>query len=183
MSDNPLASYKRFLRGETSALEDLVRTYSDALIRFAYCYLNDATLAEDIMEESFAVLLATRKLFNDEAHLRAYLYKVARNKSIDYLRRRGRESSLSDIEEVLSQDNTEEALIKKERNRKIYTCLQQLPDQYREVLCLSYFDGFSNEQICKVMKKSKKQVYNLLARSRAALKEYLLKEGITYEDI
>ena len=183
MPQNGLESYIRFLKGETSALEELVRTYSDSLTRFAYCYLNDSALAEDIMEESFAIFIVKRKHFNDENHLRAYLYKIARNKSIDYLRWRGREVFLSDMEEVFANSNTEENIIKMERDKKVYACMQKLPEQYREVLYLSFFDDFHTEEICRIMKKSNKQIYNLLARSKAALKEILLKEGITHEDI
>lgn len=45
------------------------------------------------------------------------------------------------------------------------------------------FDGFSVKEICHVLKKSAKQVYNLLTRARAALKEILIKEGYSHEDI
>ena len=58
-----------------------------------------------------------------------------------------------------------------------------LPEQYREVLQLAYFDGFSPSEISGVMRKTSKQVYNLLARAKTALKELLEKEGITHEDL
>jgi len=51
------------------------------------------------------------------------------------------------------------------------------------VLQLSFFDGFSIQQICVITRKTSKQVYNLLARAKVALKQLLEKEGITHEDI
>lgn len=183
MSDTGLYNYTRYLLGDKPALNELVRTYSDSLTRYAYCYLHDAAAAEDVMEETFATLIVKRKKFKDEQHFHAYLYKIARNKSIDSLRRRGREVSLDDIEDIMSSNSTEDSVLKQERNRTIYICMQQLPDQYREVLYLSYFDGFSTEEVCRIMKKNTKQVYNLLARAKATLKEIFLKEGITHEDI
>lgn len=183
MSQTGLNSYMRFLKGEQNALEYFVRAYSDPLTRYAYCYVGDIGLAEDVMEEAFATLIVRRKHFEDEAHLQAYLYKVARNKSIDVLRKRKREVSLSDVEEVLSCCDAQSNVIRDSLNQQIYICMQQLPAQYKEVLYLSYFEDFSNEEVCHLMKKSKKQVYNLLSRARVALKEIFIMEGITYEDL
>lgn len=175
--------YERYLLGNKSALDELVRTYSDTLTRYAYCYLCDSAAAEDVMEETIATLIVKRKHFHDAAHFHAYLYKVARNKSIDYLRRRRKQIPLEDIEELITSDNLEESVMRKERNRTIYICMQKLPAQYREALYLSYFEGLSTEEVCRIMKKNTKQVYNLLSRAKAALKEIFAKEGLTYENI
>ncbi len=178
-----LYDYNQYLKGDKAALDNFVRTYSDSLTRYAYCYLSDASAAEDVMEETIATLLVKRKHFLDAAHFHAYLYKLARNKSIDYLRRRAKTLPLADIEEVVSSENIEDSFVQKERNRRIYICMQELPPDYREVLYLSYFEGLNTEEVCRIMKKNTKQVYNLLARAKAALKKILLKEGITHEDL
>ena len=60
--------------------------------------------------------------------------------------------------------------------------MQKLPAPYKEVLYLSYFDGFPVNEICRVLKKNAKQVYNLLARAWAALRRILEKEGLSYEN-
>jgi len=72
---------------------------------------------------------------------------------------------------------------RKMRDDAIYVCMQSLPEQYREVLHLIYFEGFSPEQTGKILKKSAKQVYNLHARAKLALKELLEKEGISREEL
>ena len=51
------------------------------------------------------------------------------------------------------------------------------------MLQLHYIEDFKVEYICEILKKSPKQVYNLLFRARASLKELLVKEGITYEEL
>ena len=48
---------------------------------------------------------------------------------------------------------------------------------------LTYFDGLTTEQLCQVLSKKPKQIYNLSARAKVALKALLEKEGITHEDI
>lgn len=164
-------------------VEQLVQNYSDALVRYAFCHVGDSAQAEDIMEETIATLLVRHRHFADEAHLQAYLYRVAKNKSIDILRKRKREVSLSEVEDVLWGNDVENQVIKDSLNRQIYCCMQKLPRQYKEVLYLCYFEDFSHEDVCRIMGKSKKQVYNLLSRGKIALKEIFIKEGISYEDL
>lgn len=183
MAETGVSSYRRFPQGEQTALDQILITYSDALVRFAYSFVRESAAAEDIAAESIAILLTRPKHFRDDAHLRAYLYKTVRNKSIDYLRLHRYTVPLEDVENVLGSGDPELDAMKKERDAAIFRCLQRLPEQYRQVLLLAYFDGFEPGQICGILKKSPKQVYNLLARARVALKELLEKEGITHEDI
>ncbi|MBQ8295823.1 MAG: RNA polymerase sigma factor [Clostridia bacterium] len=177
------SSYRRFLQGDNTALEEIVRTYSDALIRFAYCYVKDSAIAEDMMEEAFAALLMKRRHFSSCEHFRAYLYKTVRNKCLDHLRFRKKQVSIADLENVLYESNMANKAEKNERNRTLYRCLQALPSQYSEVLYLAYIEDYKPSEICKIIKRTQKQTYNLLARAKLALKELLQKEGVSYEDV
>ena len=183
MAEIGASSYRRFLRGEETALDQILVAYSDSLVRFAYSLVHDSAAAEDIAAESIAILLTKHKSFQNEGHMRAYLYQIARYKSVDYLRSHRNLVPLADVENVLGFGNLETDVLKKERNEAIYRCMQSLPENYRQVLQLQYFDGFEPQAICRILRKNPKQVYNLLARARASLKELLEKEGITHEDI
>ncbi len=183
MAEIGVSSYRRFLQGDKLALEEFIRTYSDALVRFAYSFVRNSAVAEDVAAESIAVFCMKAKRFADEAHMRAYLYKIARNRAMDYLRRHRNEVPLEDVENVLGSGDPEQTAMIKERDAAIYRCMLQLPEQYRAVLQMHYFDGFSIVGICTVLGKNSKQVYNLLSRARSALKQFLEKEGITDEDL
>ena len=178
-----IGNYRRFLQGDNAALETLVREYSDALVRFAYCYVKDSATAEDIMEDAFATMIVKRRQFSGAENFRAYLYKIVRNKCLDHLRFRKKYLPISDLENVLCGAETEKDVVRRARNHTIYRCMQQLPSQYEEVLYLAYFEDCGVDEICKIVKRSKKQVYNLLTRARLTLKELLKKEGISYEDV
>ena len=166
-----------------ASLESIIRTYSDPLVRFAYCYVGSASVAEELMEDALADVLIRDRKFNDEAHFKAYLYKAIRHRCLNYLRFHRKLVPLEDVEAVLSAGDLEGDAIKKERDRAVFACLQELPLQYRQVLMLTYFDGFTPDEVCAIMSRSKKQVYNLLARAKTSLKSLLEKVGITYEDI
>lgn len=184
MTDNGVSSYRRYLQGDPHALEELVRTYSDGLTQYAYLYVHDYAIAEDVMEESFAALILKRKQLPDLLHFKAYLYKIARNKSLDLLRsKKRRELPLSGYEDALVCADPEEGIADRLRDRTVFEALQKLPQDYRDALYFAYFDGYKIAEICAMTGKSRKKVYNLLARAKAALKEILLKEGIGYDDL
>lgn len=181
MTDFGAGSYHLDLK-DPRTLEQLVHEYAQPLVRYACSFLGSTAAAEDAMEEAMAALLLHGGHFRSPEHLRAWLYKTTRNKAVDELRRHSRELPLEN-EQLLTDADAEQLLMKKQRDRHLYAGLRQLPVQYRDVLVLTYFDGFSVEQICHIQNKSAKQVYNLLSRGRVALRELLMKEGMTVEDL
>ncbi len=183
MAEIGASSYRRFLRGDQTALAEFVSEYSDALVRFAYSFVRNSAVAEDVAAESIAIFYMKSKKFKDESQMRAYLYKIARSKAMDYLRRHKHDVPLEDVENVLGSGDPEQDALRKERDEVIYRCMQRLPQQYSQVLQLAYFASFSNPQICRILGKNAKQVYNLLSRARSALKQELIKEGITHEEL
>ncbi len=172
-----------FQSNDHAFLEQMVYMYSDALVRYAYCYVGSAAASEDVMEEAFVCLLMKKRSFSSLEQARTWLYKTVRSKAVDHLRRHKREVPLCDVENVLTGGDMESAFMDKQKNIAVYTCMERLPRQYKEVLQLSYFDEFSIAQICGILGLSTKQVYNRLARARAALKAQLMEEGFSDEDL
>lgn len=176
-------AYCRYLHGDEDALTDLVKNCSDALIRFAYCYVQNSAAAEEIMEDAIVSLIMKRKRFDNEASFRSYLFKIAKNQAIDHLRKWRNTVALEDVQNTLLTEDLETGHSRRARNALVYVQIQSLPEQYRQILHLTYFEEFSLVQISKIMGKSMKQVYNLHSRAKEALKQRLLKEGLTYEEL
>jgi len=177
-----VGSYHRYLQGDKEALELLVRDCSDALVRYAYCYVQDWATSEDIMEETIVALIVKPRFFPNDAAFHAWLYRVARNKCLDFLRlKRHDDVPLADVEQVLSFQGETQLLERLEREQ-LYKALQKLPADYRNVLYLSYFEGFTVAEIAKIMRKTKKQIYNLSERAKKTLKRLMIKEGY-YENV
>lgn len=175
--------YNKYLRGDNEALEQLVIGYGDGLIGYAYCFLRDFSAAEDVMEDTFATLIVKRKRFEARSPFEAYLFRIARNKCLDRLRKAKRETRLDDSTELAATSNAEDDALKIVRDEKVYKAMLTLPRDYRTVLYLTYYQGFSVDEISSALSKNKKQVYNLLSRAKAAIKQLLIKEGIGYEDL
>lgn len=182
--------YKRFLDGDKQALEALIELYRRGLLRFIYGYVKDAFLAEDILEDTF-IEIYFRRSFKDtgEASFKTYLYTIARNKSLNALKKRKRKREISiealplETEYFLSGADTESLAENARRKKIVHAAISRLKEEYREVLLLRFFDGLSPERIAQVTKRGKKQVYNLIARGKTALKEILTAEGFSYEGL
>ncbi len=183
--------YRRFLEGDEESLEKLIALYRHGLLRFLYSYVQDFALAEDVFVDVFATLYFKRPYKEREnASLKTYLYTLARNKALNAIKKRKRRREFS-LDALMGQGDSVEsvyglyspipspdfALERKERNKKLYEGLNKLPLQYREALILRYFDDLPPEKIAKILKKSPKQVYNLLARGKLALKTILLENA------
>ena len=177
------SSCRRFSQADQDTVAQVVRTYSDSLVRFAYSYVKDAAAAEDVAGDAIALLFIKGKHFENEQKLRAWLYKSARSKAIDYLRRHKKYVPLEDVENVLCTESAEDKVLRRQRDETVYICINRLPESYRTVLLLTYFEGFSLEVARHIMGKNVKQMYNIHTRAEIALRELLEKEGITHEDL
>jgi RNA polymerase sigma-70 factor (ECF subfamily) len=201
MQDDGIALYRRFLSGDERGLEELNALYQRGLLRFIYGYVHDVFLAEDILTDVFFTLYYKRPFQErTDATLKTYLYKIARNKALNAVKKRKRKKEISldsltergstapmekEAQAILYGDapTPHTTLERNERNVKIYAALKRLRADYRETLILRYFDGLSPKQISKITGKTVKRVYNLLARGKTALKQELTAEGISYEDV
>ena len=184
--DNGASSYRRFLDGDDKGLAEIVREYSDGLILYLNGIVNNISVAEDLMEETFFKIITKKPKFNGKYAFRTWLYTIGRNTAIDYLRHQTKQSdaSFDDIENYIQDEYVLEShYIKEERKIALHRALHKLNSEYRQVLWLLYFEGLSNTEAAVVMKKSPRQMKNLIYRAKSALKSELDKEGFVYEEL
>jgi RNA polymerase sigma-70 factor (ECF subfamily) len=183
--DNGAGSYHRFLEGDISGFEEIVRMYGDKLLFFINGFIKNLTISEDLMEDTFLELLVHKRRFREDAAFKTYLFKIGRNKALNYLKRasRFRQVPIEDAEnESEAMNFTESVLLWDERNRQLHSAMTKLRAEYMEVLYLLYFEEMSYEAAGRVLKKNKKQIDNLAYRGKAQLKAALEKEGYEYEE-
>ena len=182
--DNGASCYRRFLDGEKEGLSEIVRTYADGLIFFINGYVGDINTAEDLAEDVFAKLIAKKPRFSGRSSFKTWLYTIARNIALDYIRHRpDHHEPISEAYSVSDATNIEERYITEEEKRTFHNVLLRLSPDYRQVLYLVYFEDFDNAEAALLMNKSKRQIENLLYRAKQALKKELEKEGMSYEKL
>ena len=175
---NGNASYNRYLGGDESAFDELLREMRPRLTYFINGYVKDPHIAEDICIDVFVYLLANPSRFNPNSSLSTYLFMLARSRAIDYIRRKKvrRETELSDADGIASDREPVSALLDSEKKRVIHSALATLPDDMRNAVYLVYFEELSYKETARVMGISAKRVDNLLYRAKAILREKLSEE-------
>ncbi len=177
--DNGESAYRRFLDGEEKAFSQVMEIYRNNLIFFINRYVHNLAVAEEISEDVFVELLIHKRRYNFKTPLKTYLFAIARNKAVSFMRKaaRSKEYPYEFIEAESTDTSIEDEFIKKERLAQLNRALEKLSTDYRTVLHLIYFEDMSYMQAAAVMKKNKKQIENLVYRAKIALKKEFEKEA------
>ena len=171
------------LSGISAGVVELIREYRDGLVLYLNSILRDIGTAEEICEDTFVKLVTKRPRFSGRSSFRTWLYAIGRNLALDHLRRNAKLTALPEAESLADMESLEQGYIREERRIVVHRAMGKLNPEYRQVLWLSYFEEFTNAETAKLMKKSKRQVENLLYRAKQSLRTELEKEGITHEDL
>ena len=175
--------YRRFLAGDEASLAALLAAYRGPLVLYLNGIVKNIFDAEDLAQEVFVLLFVKRPAYKSQAGFKTWLYTVGRNKAIDFLRKRQREAFFVSDEALAEEALVEDACLHADRRQVLMRLLRGLPDAYREALYLTYYEGLSNRQTAKVMKKSVHAVEMLNSRARASLRKRMEQEGYTDEDL
>lgn len=182
--DGGTDAYKRFLSGDDYGLEQIIGLYKDSLIFFIMQYVKRVDIAEELTEDTFVTLAVKRPKFTENARFRTWLYTIARNKTLNYLRSAAFRKCvpLEQAEPVQVLDCPEQRLLTQERYRVLYSAIEKLPDNQREMIYLVYFENMNIAQAAGVIRKTQRQGNNILFRARQKLRSLLQEEGFEYEN-
>lgn len=152
------------------SMKELVWRYRDNLFAIAFNICKDAADSDDIVQETFLQYYLTDKEFESEQHIRAWLIRVAINKAKNVTRTFWRQHKVS-LEEYMETLAFEEP-----QDQELFETVMALPQKYRIVIHLHYYEEYSVHEIASALKLSESNVKVRLSRARGMLKEQL-KEG------
>ena len=178
--DNGASSYRRFLNGDESAFDEIMKELFDNLVFFIDRYVHDIHAAEDIAIDAFSDLVVNKHRYNFKVTLKTYLFMLGRSRALNYIKHRKVINfvELTEADNISAEQKTlEEIILEDERKRIVNNALNSLPDDMRVVVHLIYFEDLSYDEAAKVMKKNRKQVDNLLYRAKKELRIILGKDG------
>ena len=152
--------------------ERLANAYADMILRLSYTYLKNTYDAQDICQTVFVKLLSEPREFESAEHERAYVLRMASNACKDLLKSswRKRTCGLDTVLEVPAPEAEEGGVL---------AAVNELPDNYRTVIYLHYYEGDQASEIGKILGVPTATIHTRLARGRARLKELL--GGTDYE--
>ncbi len=177
--DNGESSYRRFLDGDESAFDGIMEALFHPLVFFVNRYVHDMYAAEDIAIDVFADLIVHKTRYTFKVSLKTYLFMLGRSRALNYLKhRKVAERTVLSRENCTDDRNPmpEEMVLADERKRLLYKAISDLPEEMRVAVHLVYFENMTYGEAGKVMKKTVKQVDNLLYRAKKELRTALGKE-------
>ena len=181
-SDERLVALTR--RGNQAAYEALVGRYQSRLLAFCRHMLGSREDAEDVLQEVFAA--AFNAMIADERALnvRPWLYRIARNRSLNHLRR-VQAIGVDSMDVHLSENGASAAdkVHRREEFRLLVEDVQGLPETQRTALLLREIDALSYDQIAEAMETTIPSVKSLLVRARVSLAESAEARHLTCDEV
>jgi RNA polymerase sigma factor (sigma-70 family) len=158
--------------GNPGAFETIVDRYQGRLLGFCRQMLGSTEDAEDVLQEVFVNAYKAMLADEREINLRPWLYRIARNRCLNYLRKPKADAQESmDMVPEVEAASTAERVHNREEFRQLLSDVNKLPETQRAALLLREMDALSYEEIAAAMDTTVPSVKSLLVRARISLTE------------
>ncbi|MCA9371586.1 RNA polymerase sigma factor [Candidatus Woesebacteria bacterium] len=171
LSDKELA--QQIIVGNEEAFHVFFNRHRAHVLSFITRRLRDERIAEEIVQDVFIDFLESLRDFRFQCKVKTFLFTIARNKSIDYIRKKKLKTVLFSkfpqfVVEGLARVFLDNNLEKEHLQSKIQNTFAQLPREYVHILRLKYIEGKSVQDIAALLSKTFKSTESQLYRARKA---------------
>ncbi|GKU27394.1 RNA polymerase sigma factor [Clostridium folliculivorans] len=132
---------KHVLQGEALYFEYIIDKYEGPILKYIYSFIGDRTMAEDLCQETFISVYNKLYTYNNISKFSTWIYSIAHNKSIDYLRKitKNREIAIDNIKDSLSREKSPQEIVEyKETLDSIEGFIKNLDIIDKQILYLRY---------------------------------------------
>lgn len=150
-----------------SELKQSIETYSDTIKRICFLYLKNESDTEDVFQDVFLKYALFSGVFNSPEHEKAWLIRVTINRCKDVLKNFYRRNivSINHLENIIGDEF--------ESYSELLETVLSLPEKYKVVIYLFYYENYSVHEISKILHKNENTIYTNLSRGREKLKKLL----------
>jgi len=146
--------------------------YADTIRRICFIHLKNHTDVEDVFQDVFLKYLLYERTFDNDIHEKAWLIRVATNACRDVLK------SFSRRNVTAFDELYKEPFYLQEEESEVLETVLKLPEKYRNVIYLYYYEGYSAVEIAMILEKKENTIYTWLDRARKKMKDYLGGESV-----
>jgi RNA polymerase sigma-70 factor, ECF subfamily len=181
------------IEGDSELYSEIIDRYSSKVYSTAYSYTHSQEEAKDLVQEILIKTYNNLKSFKADSKFSTWLYRAAVNTCIDWSRKRKSKAVMTvmsfedtDIFEIITTDaeGPEELLLRQENVEVVRNAVGDLPEIYKTVLILYYFEELQVQEICNILDVPRKTIETRLYRAKKILKSILRQEltgGELYE--
>ena len=163
---------KQCQKGNLEEFEKLYNLYFEKIYRFIYWRTSHRETAEDLTSQTFIKALEKISTFNQNlGTFSAWIFRIARNKTIDYYRRKKAELDIDRIWDLSSRENIAQDFQTKEKLKEAAQYLAQLKPKHREIIIMRVWDGLSYKEISQIVGKSEANCRMIFSRTIRKLRK------------
>lgn len=148
--------------------ERMLGEHGNSILRLAYSYVRNMADAEDVLQDTLMQYMRTVPDFQDPAHEKAWLLRVAINCSKNKIKYNNKREAFELDDNLISEHKNDLAFV--------WDAVNHLPLTHRAVIHLYYHEGYSTAQIAQIMNKKEPTIRSLMHRAREKLKSILEEE-------
>ena len=158
----------------TDVFNEAYSSFAKEIFNVAYGYLRNKDDAIDIVQNVFLKLLSTKEDFNTLLNIKYYLIRLTINECINFLKSKYHKMVTLNDEIIMNtpQINNDDELV------KIANAVMLLPNKYKKVIILHYYDSMKIKEIADVLKISESAVKKRLERARTFMKEIIVRSDL-----
>ncbi len=162
-------------QGDAEAFGKIYDKYLDTIYRFVSFRVGRREDAEDITEQIFINMFgAIKRYTNNGLPFEAWIYRIARNKIIDFYRAQKKHVNLDDVVEIPDKTPTPEDILQSNSSKEeVLRGLEKIPEQYKEIIILKFIEEKTNEEISGILEKPVTHVRVLQHRALQSLRKIL----------
>lgn len=172
---------------DNSKFEEVIKQYQEKVRNTCFRFVKNTDDADDIAQEVFIQAYESLSHFRNDAELSTWIYKIAVNKSLDFLRWKKRKKRFAQVKSIFgfgesaeeteiripADENPSKELESIERRKILDFAVDKLPENQKAAICLSKYEGFSNKEISEILNLSISAVESLIHRAKKNLHNYL----------
>lgn len=174
-----MKSMRREKMNSKSLYEEVIRRNSETVYRLAYSLVRTRSDADDIYQEVFLRYVRKNPMFDSAEHEKAWFMRVTINCCKNFWKSPWMRRRNAFEDDVLEQEALNKRMVSEnaDENQFLIETVKQLPEKYRVVIHLFYYEELSIEEIGKITKSKASTVRTRLTRARRLLKSLLKEEG------
>lgn len=162
--------------GDDRAFEHLFMRYNEAILHLFEQRLDNKDLADDLLQETFIKVYLHLADYSESYTFGQWVYTIARNTLVDHLRRRADDVSIDEkfIAPMATTPSPEESVIINQRTAHFEASLNEIPEDYRQIIEMRFLDEYTYEEIAEKLGRPLNTIKTQIRRAKAAVCKIIL---------